>query len=157
MPGSYAASGSQMPRGCRRMLFVIRDCYLDLCPARFCRRDQRQKAVRCATGDYLEHTLFLQFAECVDEVAVVPVVPKVERCRQILDVHTRDRDEFPCLILRPHDLFFRKFQSLSRWAVYRPQAVCRPASRTAAAATFIASRGLALASCRFARIKISGR
>ena len=50
---------------------------LDLRAARFFGRDERQKTVRRAAGDDLQHAFFLQLAEGVDQVAFVAIVPQV--------------------------------------------------------------------------------
>src|SRR5438045_1407443 len=71
-----------------KMFAVVCDSDTNLRAFSFRRGDKRKKAMRCAAGDYLKHTLVLKLTKGADQIAIIAVVPERKRRAQRLVVHS---------------------------------------------------------------------
>src|SRR5688572_31986263 len=94
------------------VLFVIRDRDLNLRPARFFRRDEREEPVSRAASDDLEHVFVLQLTKGIDQVSPVTIVPQMKRHRKVFDVHLRCLVKLLRLFSRAMLFFLSQFKEV---------------------------------------------
>src|SRR5262249_10287071 len=94
------------------MLLVIRDGDLDLPTPGFTRRDQWQKSVRSTASDDLEDFFFLELAKRIDQISLIPVVPKRERRSKIFEIHFRDVVKLDGFRTCPVDFLFSELDQV---------------------------------------------
>jgi len=65
-----------------------------------------------SAGNDLKYTFLLQLAKCIDQVSLIPLVPKVERSRKTFNVHLCDIIKLDRLFVGSTKLFAGKIEKI---------------------------------------------